>query len=133
MTAISRFYPGDAMVLLAANVLAQVAVVVALAWAISAGFARHRAALRHAVWLGALGCALVSPLAACLAARSGLSLVSLRVLPRTASAEATVSRDTIPAVAETDELHDARLNRLSSDRMATRGDCQSGWDGVGFR
>jgi protein involved in polysaccharide export with SLBB domain/beta-lactamase regulating signal transducer with metallopeptidase domain len=114
MTAMLRFYPGDAIVLLAANVLAQVAVVVALAWGISAGFARHCAALRHAVWLGALGCTLVSPIVACLAARSGLSLVSLRVLPQTGSAETTVGRNMIPAVAAAEELPDARGDRLSS-------------------
>ena len=45
MAALFRFYPGDATVLGTANVLLQVAVVVALAWAISAGFACHRAAV----------------------------------------------------------------------------------------
>ena len=80
MTWFLQFYPGDAFVLLAANVLVQIAVVVALAWAISLGFARRRAAMRHGVWLSALGCVLVSTIAAYVAARADLSLVSLRLM-----------------------------------------------------
>jgi hypothetical protein len=78
---------------LTANVLLQIAVVVALAAAISLIFARHRAAARHAIWLAALVCVLLSPAAAYLAARANFPLLSLRLLPRSAASDV----ETIPA------------------------------------
>jgi protein involved in polysaccharide export with SLBB domain/beta-lactamase regulating signal transducer with metallopeptidase domain len=87
------FYPGDACVLLTANVLLQIAVVVCLACAISLGFARHRAAVRHAIWLSALGCVLLSPAAAYLAAKAPWPLLSLRLLPRLTTSDV----DAIPS------------------------------------
>jgi beta-lactamase regulating signal transducer with metallopeptidase domain/protein involved in polysaccharide export with SLBB domain len=88
MNRLIPFYPGDAFVLLAANVLAQIAVVVALACAVSWIFARHRAAARHAIWLSALGCVLLSPIAAYLSAKAEWSLLSLRLLPRESANDA---------------------------------------------
>jgi beta-lactamase regulating signal transducer with metallopeptidase domain/protein involved in polysaccharide export with SLBB domain len=85
MTSFLVFYPGDAMVLLMVNVLTQIAVVAALAWAISTALARHRAAVRHAIWLSALGCVLLSPIMAYVAPRAGLSLVTLRLSENLAS------------------------------------------------
>ena len=66
MSPFSKFCPSDALLLLTANVLVQIAVVAALAGAISLLFARHRAAVRHAIWLLAL-VRLLSPAAAYLA------------------------------------------------------------------
>ncbi len=82
MSPFSKFCPSDALLLLTANVLVQIAVVVALAGAISLLFARHRAAVRHAIWLLAFLCTLLSPAAAYLAAKAEWPLVSLRLLPR---------------------------------------------------
>jgi protein involved in polysaccharide export with SLBB domain/beta-lactamase regulating signal transducer with metallopeptidase domain len=117
MTALLKFYPGDVMLLLTANVLVQLAVVVALAWIISMGFARHRAAVRYAVWLSALGCMLVSPMAAYLAARSGLSLISLPILPQPVLAELNVSPRTIPAVANAERSPDVSRDQLPPPPM----------------
>ena len=82
MTWFLKFYPGDAAILVVVNVLVQIAVVVALAWAVSLVFARHRSAVRHGIWLSALGCVLLSPIVAYVAGRADLSLVSLRLLPQ---------------------------------------------------
>ena len=82
MSWFSKLCPSDTALLLTANVLVQIAVVVALAGAISLLLARHRAAARHAIWLTALACVLLSPAAAYLTARADWSLISLRLLPR---------------------------------------------------
>jgi len=79
VTSFLKCYPGDVVALLVANVLAQIAVVVILAGAISLTFARHYAAMRHAIWLCALVGVFVSPIVAYVAARANLSLVSLRL------------------------------------------------------
>ena len=68
---LTRFYPGDAAMIGAAAVLVQIAVVVVAA-ATATRFLGRTAALRHAIWLGALGCVLVSPLLAVLAGRLGM-------------------------------------------------------------
>ena len=95
-----RFCPADAFVVLTANVLVQIAAVVALAYAISIVFARHRPAVRHAIWLGALGCVLLSPAAAYVAASADWSLVSLRVLPRSATSDVEATPPSVPVVAD---------------------------------
>ena len=81
MTPFLIFCPDDAALFFVVNVLVQIAVVVALALAISLVFARRRAAVRHGIWLSALGCVLVSPIVAYVAGRADWSLVSLRLLP----------------------------------------------------
>ncbi len=91
MNLLPKFAPGDAIAMLVVNVLVQVAVVVGLAWLLSAALGRHRPALRHAIWLSALGCVLLGPLAASSIQRAGLSLVSLRLWPRTTEAEIDVA------------------------------------------
>ena len=96
-----KFCPGDAFVLLTANVLAQIAVVVALACAISLLFARHRAAVRHAIWLSALGCVLLSPAAAYLAAKADWPLLSLRLLPRSVASDVEAIRRRLPGQSPT--------------------------------
>ena len=101
-----KFCPGDALVLLTANVLLQIAVVVALACAISLVFARHRAAVRHAIWLSALGCVLLSPAAAYLAARAEWPLISLRLLPRSTTSDVEAIPSPVPVVADTERLPD---------------------------
>ena len=93
MSWFSKFCPGDAFLFLTANALVQIAVVVALAGAISLVFTRHRAAVRHASWLTALVCALLSPAAAYVAAKADWPLLSLRLLPRSTANEVK----TIPA------------------------------------
>ena len=85
MNLLMPFYPGDAFVMLAANVLAQIAVVVVLAWIISLLLARRRPAVRHAIWFSALGCVLLSPAAAYFAAKADRPLLALRLLPRAAT------------------------------------------------
>ena len=72
----ARFYPGDTAAVGVAAVLLQITVVIALA-AATVRVAKRRAALRHAVWLTALGCVLVSPLVAVLAGRLGAGLVRI--------------------------------------------------------
>ena len=76
----ARFYPGDASAVGVAAVLLQINVVIALA-AAAARVAKRRAALRHAVWLTALGCVLISPLLAVLAGRLGAGLVRIESPP----------------------------------------------------
>ena len=85
-----KFCPGDAFLFLTANALVQIAVVVALAGAISLVFTRHRAAVRHAIWLSALVCVLLSPAAAYVAATADWPLVSLRLFSPTAWFSATL-------------------------------------------
>jgi beta-lactamase regulating signal transducer with metallopeptidase domain/protein involved in polysaccharide export with SLBB domain len=77
MTLFSKLDPGDAVVSLTINVLVQIAVVVVLAWAIATIFARRRAAVRHGIWLAALGCVFVSPIAAYVAAKADVSVISV--------------------------------------------------------
>src|SRR5262249_22296495 len=79
---LTSFYPGDAIALALAGVLAQISVVISLAVVTSRALARLGAAARHAVWLSALGCVLASPLLTFLAGRAGLVLVALPLSPR---------------------------------------------------
>ncbi len=73
---LARFYPSDATAVAAAAAFVQITVVIALA-AAAARLLKRRAALRHAVWLSALGCVLVSPLLAVLAGRLGVGLLRI--------------------------------------------------------
>jgi polysaccharide biosynthesis/export protein len=100
-----KFYPGDAVAMLAANVLAQIALVVALACAVSLLFARHRAAARHAIWLSALACVLLGPAAAYLAGKSQLPLIPLRLLPQLATSHAETPPPSL-AIADTPDSLD---------------------------
>jgi protein involved in polysaccharide export with SLBB domain/beta-lactamase regulating signal transducer with metallopeptidase domain len=122
-----HFYPGDAMVLWTANVLVQLAVVVVLAWAVTAAFARHRAAMRYAVWLSALGCVLVSPLAAYLAAQSGWSLLSLPLLPSPIAAELRGGQGAIPASAEPEFPNAAERPKVAQPSPAVQSARGSEW------
>ncbi len=126
MTSFLRFCPSDALLLLTANVLVQIAVVVVLAGAVSLLLARHRAALRHAIWLGALLCVLLSPAAAYLAAAVGRPLISLRVLPRPRSEDNAAASNTEPAtlvrpraVTEPHETPVAPLSAASAGETAS--------------
>ncbi|HBI43120.1 MAG TPA: hypothetical protein DDY78_09740 [Planctomycetales bacterium] len=77
------FYPGDTAAIGAAVVLLQITVAIALAAGAARGLARRGAVPRHAVWLAALGCVLVSPVLVVLTGRVGLVLVRID-LPRPA-------------------------------------------------
>jgi beta-lactamase regulating signal transducer with metallopeptidase domain len=72
----ARFYPGDATAVAAAAVLLQITVVIVLA-AAAARLLKRKAALRHTVWLTALGCVFVSPFLAVLAGRLGVGLLRI--------------------------------------------------------
>jgi hypothetical protein len=112
----TRFCPDNATLCLTANALLQIAVVAALSWLLSVGVARHRPALCHGIWLSALLCVLLSPAASYVAARAGLSLISLRLLPRPASAEVAVVQTTLPVAADTEQLR-ALPDRLTVERV----------------
>jgi beta-lactamase regulating signal transducer with metallopeptidase domain/photosystem II stability/assembly factor-like uncharacterized protein len=77
MSYILNFYPGDKFVLLAANVLLQVAVVVIAAWFLGRIVFPRNAAVRHNIWLSALILVLFSPLTALIADAAGLWLFTI--------------------------------------------------------
>ena len=125
MNLLMKFCPGHTTILWAANVLLQIAAVAALAWLLASLFARHRPALRHGIWFSALVCVLLSPVAACVAARAGLSLVSLRLFPQPAAADADVPPPRLPDGVDVGQLPVAayRLTAESSlvkPRLAVR-------------
>jgi beta-lactamase regulating signal transducer with metallopeptidase domain len=68
---LARFYPGDTTAIAAVAAFVQITVVIALA-AAAGRLLKRRAALRHAVWLCALGCVFVSPFLAVMASRMGM-------------------------------------------------------------
>jgi beta-lactamase regulating signal transducer with metallopeptidase domain len=68
---LARFYPGDTTAIAAVAAFVQITVVIALA-AAAARLLKRRSALRHAVWLCALGCVFVSPVLAVMASRMGM-------------------------------------------------------------
>jgi beta-lactamase regulating signal transducer with metallopeptidase domain len=72
-------YPGDSVAIGGAVVLLQITVVVAMA-SVTVRLLKRRAALRHAVWLCALGCVIASPLLAVFAERLGIGLLQLEPL-----------------------------------------------------
>jgi protein involved in polysaccharide export with SLBB domain/beta-lactamase regulating signal transducer with metallopeptidase domain len=109
----SKFCPGDTSLLLTANVLVQIAVVVVLAAAISLLCGRHRPAVRHAIWLAALVCVLLSPAAAYLTAKADWSLVSLRLLPRSTASDLEAI-PVIPVVAGKEQLPEAPQSHVLS-------------------
>jgi len=106
MNLLLKLCPSDAFMLLTVNVLVQIAVVVALAGAISLVFARHHAAVRHAIWLSALVCVLLSPAAAYVATKADWPLLSLRLLPRSATSDVEAIPSSVLAVADTERLSD---------------------------
>ena len=120
-----KFYPGDAMLLLAGNVLVQIAVVAALGWLISSLWARHRAALRHGIWLSALVCVLASPVVAYIAMHAGLSLISWRVLPQTGSGDLVVPALPMRTVPPTEELSKARDSEAQVGAEKPRGEARA--------
>ena len=69
------FYPGDVTAVGAAAAFVQITIVIVTAAA--ACLLKKRAALRHAVWLSALGCVFASPLLAVFADRLGIGLLRL--------------------------------------------------------
>jgi beta-lactamase regulating signal transducer with metallopeptidase domain len=75
------FDPGAAVTRGAVAVGLQITVAIALAAGAVRGLAKRPAAVRHAVWLAALGCVLASPLVAFLAGCLGVGLVEID-LPR---------------------------------------------------
>jgi beta-lactamase regulating signal transducer with metallopeptidase domain len=77
------FYPGDATAIGAAVVFLQITVAIALAVVTAHALAKRGAAPRHAIWLAALGCVLVSPVLVVLTGRMGLVLVRIE-LPKSA-------------------------------------------------
>ncbi len=79
-----QYYPGDGFFQVAASALVQTAFVVLVGLVLSRFFLRRRAALRHAVWICVLICALASPFTALAWSLTGVSLVEIPV----ASAEA---------------------------------------------
>jgi hypothetical protein len=83
------FYPGDVAAIGAAIVLLQITVAITLAVAAAHGLAKRGAAPRHAVWLAALGCVLVSPVLVVLTGRVGLVLVQIELPKSTPVVEAT--------------------------------------------
>ena len=130
MKTLVSFCPGDENVLLVANVLMQIAVVVALAGVVSALLARHRPALRHAIWVVALACVLLSPALTYVAENAGLSLFSLRLLPGLVSSSTALldkpavapnawssARRDEPAVAARLAPHVTRVSDRRNDAM----------------
>ena len=122
-----KFCPNDATVLLVANVLAQIAFIAALAWLLSLSFARHRPAVRHGIWASAFLCVLISPLVSYVAARAGLSLVSLRLLPQLASADLDVRPQ------PTLELASVTRPPAAADRQSAESDEGAGPDMRAFQ
>jgi beta-lactamase regulating signal transducer with metallopeptidase domain len=72
MNLLTRLYPGDAVCILVASILVQIAIVALLATVASRIVARRNAALRHCILLSALLWIPVSPVAAWRLSRSGL-------------------------------------------------------------
>jgi beta-lactamase regulating signal transducer with metallopeptidase domain/protein involved in polysaccharide export with SLBB domain len=131
-----KFCPDDALLLLAANVLVQIAVVVCLACAVSLVFARHRAAARHAIWLSALGCVLLSPAAAYLADRAQWPLVSLRLLPQSNASDVDAIPSPVSLAANarrSPDVSQTRLPSLSGKGAAGEGSTEFGIRDSGFR
>jgi beta-lactamase regulating signal transducer with metallopeptidase domain len=77
------FYPGDAAAIGAAVVLVQITIAITLAAGVACTLAKRGAPARHAAWLAALGCVLVSPVLVVLTGRMGLVLVRIE-LPKSA-------------------------------------------------
>jgi beta-lactamase regulating signal transducer with metallopeptidase domain len=69
----------DWLMLLGANVLAQILLIVLLAWALGRTAARHDPVTRHGVWLCALVCVLLSPLTAWVMDFAGVTLIAIPV------------------------------------------------------
>src|SRR6185312_13792196 len=72
MNLLARLYPGDALCILAAGILVQIAIIALLATVASRIVARRNAALRHCILLSALLWIPFSPVAAWRLSRSGL-------------------------------------------------------------
>jgi len=81
MRALLDFYPGDQTAVLMLNVAVQIAGVVLLAWMLSRLLARRNPAAHYVIWLCALACVSVGPLAAWAFQRTQWSLVRLPLLP----------------------------------------------------
>ena len=81
MKALLDFYPGDQTVVLIVNVAVQIAGVVLLAWMLSRLLARRNPAAHYVIWLCALACVSVGPLAAWAFQQTQWSLVRLPLLP----------------------------------------------------
>jgi beta-lactamase regulating signal transducer with metallopeptidase domain len=77
------FYPGDVAAIGAAVVLVQITIAITLAAGVACTLAKRGAPARHAAWLAALGCVLVSPVLVVLTGRMGLVLVRIE-LPKSA-------------------------------------------------
>ena len=129
MTWFLKFYPSDAILLITINALVQIAVVVALAWALSLVFARHRAAVRHGIWLAALSCVFVSPIMAYVAGRADLSLVSLRLLPQWAEGPMFTQPNATPSLLHTSRSSSDPEGRLTIAQQFTAGE-MVGQDGL---
>jgi beta-lactamase regulating signal transducer with metallopeptidase domain len=74
-----QYYPGDGFFQVAASALVQTAFVVLVGLVLSRFFLWRRAALRHAVWMCVLVCALASPFTALAWRLTGFSLVEIPV------------------------------------------------------
>jgi beta-lactamase regulating signal transducer with metallopeptidase domain len=112
---LARFYPGDIAVIGAITAFLQITVVIALA-AAAARLLKRRAALRHAVWLSALGCVFASPLLSVLAGRLGVGLLRMESPPSPAIVEAElagpyVERLAAPGTAAASSSAPSSLNR----------------------
>lgn len=77
--------------------------------------------MRYVAWLSALGCVLASPLAAYLAAQSGLWLLSLPLLPQPVSAELQGGQTTIRAIAKVERSLNSSRNQLPSSPAGKAG------------
>jgi len=81
MRALLDFYPGDQTAVLIANVAVQITGVVLLAWLLSRLVVRRNPAAHYVIWLCALGCVALGPLAAWSFQQTQWSLVRLPLLP----------------------------------------------------
>lgn len=89
----------DSLGVLGMNVLAQILLVVLLAWVLGRTVARHDPAIRHAVWMCALFCVLASPLTAWGMNSAGITLIAIP-FPATEPASSTAATTLPAAVSE---------------------------------
>ena len=115
MNVLLRMYPGDASLMLLANVLVQVTVIILTARLLARLGSRWNAAWRHSIYMVALLCVLASPLLVWLMQATGVTLVTLR--------------SPAPAVlaAEPASIPSARLSQPNSLEMPAAGSDFTMW------
>ncbi|MEN6493431.1 MAG: hypothetical protein ABFD16_03990, partial [Thermoguttaceae bacterium] len=105
----------DSLGVLGVNVLAQILLVVLLAWVLGRTVARHDPAIRHGVWMCALFCVLASPLTAWAMNSAGITLIAIPL----AATEPAPAAATMPPAA------------ISEPGMSSESADESLWPAVG--